>query len=71
MTLTELKELFQGVGSFTTVGASYIVNLRRVQSISSSALEMTGGCCIPVPRRPRGEVKKQYFDFYTKEAIGQ
>ena len=71
MTLKELKERFQGIGGFTTVGASYIVNLRCVQSISSAALEMTGGGCIPVPRRLRGEVKKQYFDFYTKEAIRQ
>lgn len=68
MTLTELKELFQGVSGFVTVGASYIVNLRCVQRVLPTALEMTDGEAIPVPRRLRSEVKQQYFDFYTKEA---
>ena len=67
MTLTELKELFQGVSGFVTVGASYIVNLRCVQRVLPTALEMTDGEAIPVPRRLRSEVKQQYFDFYTKE----
>lgn len=68
MTLTELKELFQGVSGFVTVGASYIVNLRCVQRVLPTALEMTDGEAIPVPRRLRSEFKQQYFDFYTKEA---
>lgn len=71
MTLTELKELFQGVSGFMVVGASYIVNLRCVQRVLSAALEMTGGETIPVPRRLRSEVKQQYFDFYTGEAISR
>ena len=71
MTLTELKELFQGVSGFVEVGASYIVNLRCVQRVLSAALEMAEGETIPVPRRLRSEVKQQYFDFYTKEATRQ
>lgn len=71
MTLTELKELFQSVSGFVAVGASYIVNLRCVQSLLSTAVVMVNGETIPVPRRLRGEVKQQYFDFYTKEATGQ
>lgn len=68
MTLTELKELFRDVSGITTVGASYIVNLRCVQSLLQTTLRMTNGEIIPVPRRLRSELKKQYFDFYTKEA---
>ncbi len=71
MTLTGLKELFQGVSGFVMVGASYIVNLRCVQRVLPAALEMASGETIPVPRRLRCEVKQQYFDFYTKEASRQ
>ena len=71
MTLTELKGLLQNAGGFLSVGASYLVNLRCVQGISVSALEMADGSRIPVPRRLRAEVKKRYFDFYTGEAARQ
>lgn len=71
MTLTELKELFQGVSGFVEVGASYIVNLRCVQRVLPVTLEMVDGETISVPRRLRSEVKQQYFDFYTKEATRQ
>lgn len=71
MTLTELKELFHGVSGFVAVGASYIVNLRYVQSLLSTTVVMTSGETIPVPRRLRSEVKQQYFDFYTREATRQ
>ncbi len=71
MTLTELRELLRDTSGFVTVGASYIVNLRCVQSLLTATLVMATGETIPVPRRLRGEIKQQYFDFYTKEATGQ
>lgn len=71
MTLTELKEQFQNVGGFLSVGASFIVNLRCVQGMSASSLKMSDGGSIPVPRRRRAEVKKQYFDFYAGEVARQ
>lgn len=67
-TLTKLKNLFLDVSGFMTVGASYIVNLRYVQSVLQTTILMENGESIPVPRRLRGELKKQYFDFYIKEA---
>ena len=70
-TLTELKSVFQAANCFAAVGASYIVNLRCVQSLLETTLEMSNGDRIPVPRRLRGELKKQYFDFYTREATGK
>lgn len=71
MAMAEFRELFQRAGGFAMVGASYIVNLRCVQRVLPSALEMAGGEMIPVPRRLRGEVKRQYFDFYKKEATSK
>ena len=71
MTLTELKALFQGASGLVAIGASYIVNLRCVQSVLPAALAMANGDTVPVPRRLRSEVKQQYFDFYTREATGR
>lgn len=70
-TLTEFRELFQNVSGFVIMGASYIVNLRYVQSLFQTTLEMTNGEMIPVPRRLREDLRKQYFAFYTKEATGK
>lgn len=67
LALTEMKEYMQGISGFSMVGASYLVNLRCVQCVLSTTLQMANGDVIPVPRRLRGELKKQYFDFYTKE----
>lgn len=66
--LTKLMESFKDAGSFYLVGASYIVNFIYVQGVLQTTLEMTNGDKIPVPRRLRSEMQKQYFDFYTKEA---
>lgn len=71
MTMAEFRELFQRADGFAMVGASYIVNLRCVQRVLPAALEMDDGEMIPVPRRLRGEMKQQYFDFYKKEAMRQ
>lgn len=67
-TLTTLKNLYSNVSGFMTVGASYIVNLRCVQSILQTTILMENGESIPVPRRLRSELRKQYFDFYIEEA---
>ena len=67
-TLTEVKALFNDSSGFLTVGASYIVNLRCVQSILQNELVMISGQAIPIPRRLRNEVRTRYFDFYREEA---
>ena len=68
-TLANMKNLFQNVKGFISVGASYIVNLRCVQSVLQTGLFMTNGQTVPVPRRLRNDVKEQYFDFYREEAM--
>ncbi len=69
MPLTGIKNLFDNAGGFISVGASYIVNLRCVQSVLQSELIMVNGESIPIPRRLRNEVREKYFDFYAKEAM--
>ena len=66
--LAEIKQQFSGVSGFLSVGASYFVNLRCVQSVLPAELILTNGHKIPVPRRFRSEVKEQYFAFYRGEA---
>ena len=39
-----------------------------VLAVQQGDLLLGTGDLIPVPRRLRGELKKQYFDFYTREA---
>lgn len=68
-TLAEMKNLLNDVKGFISVGASYIVNLRCVQSVIQTELIMINGQSIPVPRRLRNDVKERYFDFYRGEAM--
>ena len=67
--LADMKNMFNGVEGFISVGASYIVNLRCVQSILQTELIMINGQSVPIPRRLRNDVKEQYFEFYSKEAM--
>ena len=67
-TLAEIKDLCHDVNGFISVGASYIVNLRCVQSILQTELILINGQRIPIPRRLRNDVKEQYFSFYIEEA---
>ena len=71
ITLADMKNMFHVVKGFMSVGASYVVNLRCVQSILQTELIMINGHSIPIPRRLRNDVKEQYFDFYREEAMKQ
>ena len=68
-TLTDIKNLFKDVSGFISVGASYIVNLRCVQSVLKTELIMINGQNIPVPRRLRNDIREEYFNFYREEAM--
>ena len=68
-TLADMKNMLPAVNGFISVGASYVVNLRCVQSVLATELIMINGQSIPIPRRLRNEVKEQYFDFYREEAM--
>lgn len=66
--LANIKEMLCRVKGFISVGASYIVNLRCVQSVLQTELVMINGHSILIPRRLRNDVKALYFNFYLEEA---
>lgn len=59
--LTDIKNLFSNISGFISVGASFIVNLRCVQSVLQTELIMANGQSIPVPRRIRNDIKEPVF----------
>ena len=67
--LADMKDMFYNIKGFISIGASYVVNLRCVQGVLQTELIMINGQSIPVPRRLRNDVREQYFDFYSKEAM--
>ena len=71
ITLTELKSLLKDISGFAEVGASYVVNFRYVDRFRDTVIEIANGDMVPVPRRLRSELKRQYFDFYTKEVTAR
>lgn len=68
MKLSQMFREIQKYPGFIRVGASYIVNLDFVRSISGNGMEMQDGGKIPVPRRSSEEVQKTYMEFCRKEA---
>lgn len=66
--LSQMFEEIQEYPEFIKVGASYVVNLDFVRSISRNSIEMQGGAKIPVPRRSVEEVQKAYMEYCRKEA---
>lgn len=67
--LADIKNAVSAAEGFISVGASYIVNLRCVQSVLQTELVIINGQSIPIPRRHRNDVRQNYFNFYMEEAI--
>lgn len=68
MKLSQMYEEIQKYSEFIKIGASYVVNLDFVRSISGNNIEMQGGAKIPVPRRSVEEVQRAYMEYCRKEA---
>lgn len=68
MKLSQIFEEIQKYPKFIKVGASYVVNLDFVRSISGNNMEMQGGAKITVPRRSVEKVQNMYMEFCRKEA---
>lgn len=66
--LAEMYEEIQKYSEFIKVGASYVVNLIFVHSISRNRIEMQGAAPIPIPRRSSEEVQRVYMEFCRMEA---
>lgn len=55
---------------FLRVGASFVVNLLYVDSMTKEQLILRGGTKIPIPRLKRGEVRQAFLDFMLERGRG-
>ncbi len=69
MSCTKLYEMLGAHSEFVRLGASYIINLDYVTSISSDTVCLKDGKKIPVPRGSYADFKQRYVDFYMKGGI--
>ncbi|MCM1523913.1 MAG: LytTR family DNA-binding domain-containing protein [Ruminococcus sp.] len=58
---------FENMKGFIHCHRSYMVNLRRVTSISKNALILETGEEVPLSRRLYNDVNKSFIEFYTKQ----
>ena len=55
---------------FLRVGASFVVNMLYVDSMTKEQFTMRGGAKIPIPRLKRGEVRQTFLDFMLQRGRG-
>lgn len=55
---------------FLRVGASFVVNMLFVDSMTKEQFTMRGEMKIPIPRLRRGEVRQAFLDFMLKRGRG-
>lgn len=55
---------------FLRVGASFVVNMLYVDSMTKEQFTMRGGLKIPIPRLKRGEVRQAFLDFMLQRGRG-
>lgn len=55
---------------FLRVGASFVVNMLYVDSMTKEKFIMRGGLEIPIPRLRRGEVRQTFLDFMLQRGRG-
>lgn len=68
-----MKQLREQIGSnadYIPCGASFLVNLRYIVSLSNLTLITKSGRKIPIPRRSISEIEKAYLS-YCRKAVGK
>lgn len=66
MTGGELFELLGGRPEFVRMGASFILNLQYVNTVTSSLITLAQRYKVPVPRGSYAALKQKYLDYYIK-----
>lgn len=51
---------------FVRMGASFIVNLKYVERMTMSSLQLAGGHCLVIPRGAYANLKEEFYTFYAK-----
>jgi len=66
MTGGELFELLGGRPEFVRLGASFILNLQYVNTVTASLVTLAQRYKVPVPRGSYAALKQKYLDYYIK-----
>ena len=63
MTVSELYALLAKNDGFFRLGSAYIINLRNIKNLTSSAILLYDNTTIPIPRGKHAELKKVFWNF--------
>lgn len=66
MTSVEMFEALSAASDFVRCGASFIVNLAYVTSITVKDMLIDSGEKVPIPRGAYAALKEQYFNYYCE-----
>jgi len=66
----ELYSQLGGRPEFVRLGASFIVNLRHVNTVTAHEVNLAGRYLVPVPRGSYAELKKKYLNFFLSGGEG-
>ena len=62
-TVSELYAMLAKNGGFFRLGSAYIINLRNIKNLTSSAILLYDNTTIPIPRGKHAELKKVFWNF--------
>ena len=62
-TVSELYALLAKNDGFFRLGSAYIINLRNIKNLTSSAVLLYDNTTIPIPRGKHAELKKVFWNF--------
>ena len=62
-TVSELYALLVKNDGFFRLGSAYIINLRNIKNLTSSAILLYDNTTIPIPRGKHAELKKVFWNF--------
>ena len=62
-TVSELYALLAKNDGFFRLGSAYIINLRNIKNLTSSAILLYDNTTIPIPRGKHAELKKVFWNF--------
>lgn len=62
-TVSELYALLAKNDGFFRLGSAYIINLRNIKNLTSSAIFLYDNTTIPIPRGKHAELKKVFWNF--------
>ena len=62
MTVTELFKMLENTGDFIRCGSAYIINMRKIKTVSPNNIVLINGKNIPIPRGNYSAIKKVFWE---------